>query len=687
MIRRLTLLAVLFAALLSCLAATPAGTAAAARQETRLAIRSMTPDVPRKLTDPIRISGTLTNRGTAPLQGVTVRLRFSPQRFTSRQELEAYQSGQLGTARDQGWGAGAVVLPSVLQPGGSVSWQIQVTPANLQVFQFGVYPLSVEALVGGVQIDIWRSFLTYAPAEQTPRVKTRLAFALPVVDEPHRADDATFLDEDLRKSLAAKGRLADLLEVARSAPESVTWFVDPGLLDDVRAMTQPYEVRLKGGREERRDRDPQAAAWLAALAEALAGSQVVALPYADPDVVALAHNGLDEQPGEALATGTATAKAVLNRSTVGSAVYWPVGGLLDMDALDLLAVSGVRTVLLAPQNVPPVQPVATPDAATTLDTVNGPVTALVADETLSRMLDPGVSSVATRQRFIAETAIISAGQVTPKSVVVAPQRRWNPNPQHVVSLLKTAGALPWVSMTQLGSVKPAKNATPRGTLTYTDANWQAELGKDYLGKVKKVAADARLTRLIAPSLTQSGFEKAVLRLTSAGWRRRPAAAESARKLVDGRVQDVLEEVGITGTDRVRTLAGTDGLVPISVHNARDVDVSLQLIVRPDGENLVIEDYPRTLTIGARQSGTVQVPMKMRTSGDAGVTVQLKTAGGEPYGKPIKLRIRTTGYTGIALFIVGGALSVMMAAVVMRVLRRRSQKRVARTEKARETQRV
>src|SRR5690606_41556329 len=96
-----------------------------------------------------------------------------------------------------------------------------------------------------------------------------------------------------------------------------------------------------------------------------------------------------------------------------------------------------------------------------------------------------------------------------------------------------------------------------------------------------------------------------------------------------------------------------------------------------------------LQVAAEQSGTVQIPMTRTTerSGDASVTVQLMTADGRPYGEPVKLIVRTTGYTGIALVIVGGALTVMLAAVVTRVLRRRSQRRGARAARTRESETV
>lgn len=146
----------------------------------------------------------------------------------------------------------------------------------------------------------------------------------------------------------------------------------------------------------------------------------------------------------------------------------------------------------------------------------------------------------------------------------------------------------------------------------------------------------------------------------------------------------------SGPDRPRTLAG-NGVVPISVKNSLSTPVELLVEVKSNNPELLLINADRpvwSLPIGGGQIGTIQVPMSAApdTSGDATVTVQLRTADGQAYSKPQRLTIRTTGYTGIALVIVGAALTVMLAAVVTRLLRRRSQRRLARA-KTRESESV
>ncbi|WP_406673869.1 Bbp16 family capsid cement protein [Nonomuraea sp. N2-4H] len=708
-IRKATLLAALSAALLSPTLAVTPGEAAVTpavtevrRQTLAVSIASITPEVPRSLTDVIKITGTVRNDTGAAMSGLQVRLRYSAQRFTDRASLAAYQSSQDNATLPVNVSTrNSFQNLEPLNAGATARWEITATPAQLGLREFGVYPIAVDVAQWSVPISAQRTFLTYAPPTEPRPPRNKLAIALPIIDQPRRATDEDpeapgkgplFLDDKLNQALSGRGRLADLLRIAQSVPSSVTWVVDPALLDDLHAMTQGYEVRTKGGK---RSQPPSAAAsqWLTSMRTSLAASPVVALPYADPDVAALAHQGLDAQTARAIQLGGQKAQQLLSTKAKTN-LNWPAGGVLDLDALDLLAVSGVDTVLLDAKNLPPQQAVAiTPDAAATLDSVNGPVKALVADPGLSRLFEPAAptSQALTRQRFIAETAVIATepGQTKPRSLVIAPSRRWDPNPSLVTSLIKTAGRLPWLQLTTLESLKPAKTSVPRAGLTYTDQDRKQELSGKYLGSVKKSWRMAQLLSSVTTDRAPSAYDSAVLRLTSSAWRDRTRTARGAAKMVSTAVTKTTDKVQIFGVGGPRTLAGSNGVVPISVKNDMGRPIALYIDVKSDNPELLqVSLTQETRTIGSGQSTTFQVTMNATpdTSGDATVTVQLKTADGQPYGKPQRLTIRTTGYTGIALVIVGAALTVMLAAVVTRLLRRRSERKLARA-KTRESETV
>ncbi|MFI7225758.1 DUF6049 family protein [Nonomuraea angiospora] len=709
MIRKATLLAALLA--LTVVATAPGAAAAksakAIRQTVAVSISSISPQVPTAQTDVIKFTGSLRNDSGAPQNGLRVRLRYASQKFADRAALTTYQNDQNPATL---WGIGSqnsfMDVPA-LAAGAQARWEFTATPVQLGYRSFGVYPVAVEVIQNGVQVMTQRTYLTYAPPTVPKLPRNKLAIALPVIDQPHRGTDRDaksgaplFVDDKLSQSITGKGRLADLARIAQAAPKAVTWFLEPSLLDDLDAMKNKYRVKVKGKDEtQEKPANPEAANWLTTMRTALASSPVVAVPYADPDVAALAHQGLDTQTGRAIELGRQKTAALLQRE-VKTNINWPPAGMLDADALDLLSVSKdpVDTVLLNSTNLPPQPPVPfTPDAASTLDSVSGPITALVADTELSKLFEPAAptSVLLSTQRFIAETAMIAAeaGQTSPRSLVIAPSRRWDPNPTLVNALIRTANKLPWLHLTSLESIKQTKLSVPRAGLTYTDQDRKEELTAKYLDPIKDIASKAQLTSLITEAKTPSSFDAAVLRLTSSAWRNSTRAGRAVTTQVRAAVAEQTEKIEITGAGPswTRTLAGSSGKVPISVKNELGVPIALYIDVTSNNPELLQVDFPqdKPMTINPRQSGMVQVQMSAApgTSGDATVTVQLKTSDNQPYGKPQRLTIRITGYTGIASVIVGAALTVMLAAVVMRVLRRRSERKLAHAAKTRENENV
>lgn len=652
------------------------GAAAPARQVARAAVGvtvdQITPAVPREPTTPIKIVGTVTNTGNTALTGLRVRLHYSARPFERRADMSAYLAGQ--GEFDPSFNTFTPI--ERVEPGGKATFEVTVTPAELKMSRFGAYPLTVEIIdLVEQQVAVERTFITYAPRGER-LTRTRLALAMPIIDQPRRADDGTFLDDGLRRSLTGDGRLARLLRIAQQQPKGVTWFVDPALLDDVQRTTRSYTLR-KGDDVQTRPADPAAGTWLAGLRTALAEAPAVATPYADPDVAALVHNGIDDATGEAIARGAQLAGTLLGR-TVPATTNWPYGGVLDRDALDELAVSGVRTLLLSGNALPLESPTATtPDAATTIDAVSGKVTVLLADPTLSALVDATAQggNPAALRRFVAETAVITAEDPKrARTVVAAPRRRWDPDPKAVQELLEVAGSLPWLRQVTLDQIKPGKRPPARGDLVYGARQRRGELSRAYLRHVRDLSAKAGLIRTVTHASAKP-FEAALLRLGSSAWRGRGREARAYVEQVRQAVNAQMGKISITGKGQPRLLAGTNGNVAISVQNRIGRRVELSIDVRSnDPRRLVIDTYRREISIEDGNTTTIQVPMRAPNGGDAQITVQLATRNGVPYGDPVVLKVSATGYTGIAAVIVGGALTVMLAAVVLRILRTRTRRR-------------
>ncbi|MCT9934693.1 DUF6049 family protein [Planotetraspora sp. A-T 1434] len=671
-----------------------------------LLVGQITPEVTSEPATPITISGTVTGRPQTPVQ---VRIHYAKgQPFRLRSDMASFAAdGSLPPSYN------TMVQATPLDESGKLPFQFTVTPQELGMSRLGVYPLAIEVLdaTTGQRIAIERTFLPYVPkGEPVPKVK--LALALPIVDRPHRADDASFMDDDLRTSVAS-GRLAQLLKLAQGANKNVTWFVDPALLEDVRQMSAgPYTVR-SGDSGERKTADAGAGQWLDSLRTALAGKHVVATPYADPDMAALVHNRLDAPAVAALQRGAAVATGLLGRE-IGTSTAWPAGDTIDRDTIDELATAGVTSVVLSGDALPPASPPATHDpatadpaaaaaateAATGLDTVSGRITALLADPVLSQILSgevyaPGSATLA-RQRFLAETAMLAfeqpnqtgqpSQQLSPdqsarhaaRTVVAAPTTRlWNPDPAFLSALLQATSSAPWLRFTSLDSVKPARSPAPRADLVYTERDRQAELGRSYLSTVRKLGQKADAAATITKEHTQL-FHDAILRLTSASWRGDTKRAGAYVLQVQAAIDDRLDDVSVI--DSPRAVAGANGQVPVSVANNLDKDIVIKIRVTSDNTSRLAIDVPGgayetdQITVLKARSQLVNVPVTVPGGGgEATIAIQLLTGEDKRYGKPVHVTVRATGYTGIALVIVGAALTIMLAAVVMRMLRRRSRK--------------
>ncbi|WP_285584096.1 DUF6049 family protein [Herbidospora sp. NBRC 101105] len=660
---------VLFAFLLAgaglAIPAAPTAAAATARAADPVTLSEFSPESPTRPDQTITIAGAVT--GT-PQSFVRVQIRYAAGRpFTSRADIASYVTGQ--TVFTNSWRT--KVQATQVDGSGKLPFTLSLSPAELSISQPGVYPLEVEAVDAATEqvVGVERTFLTYVP-KGTAVKPTRLALALPLTAQPKRADDQTFVDDDL----FGDGRLNNLLALATATDETATWFVDGSVLDDAQRVSRPYY--LDGAAKEA---VAQGAEWVTSLRSALADNPVMAMPYADADLGAIVHNGLDTTTPTALLVGSFATNQLLKVGSATTSTIWPVGGVIDRDTLDALAVNGVDTVLLAQAAVPPQATAALAGSAGVVDTVSGPVIVQTADPVLSGLLGTdgraAGATVAARQRYIAETAMngLTANRAAPL-IAMPSNHLWNPDPTFMAALLKP---LPWVRDVPLASIRPAKNASV-GDLVYPPQARQAELPKSYMSGVRRLARTAEVAMAL-PTSGQRTYDRAVLRLTSASWRGGKKAPAFARQL-NSAITKQMDRVFIVGADDPFAVAGTNGRILVTVRNTLRENVKFNLEVRSrDPDQLQVEArggvfVEKQAEVQAGKAGTYEIPVVVPADhGKAAFDVQLLTADGRKYGKPTEIVISATGYTGIALVIVGVAVTIMLAAVVMRLLRRHQRK--------------
>lgn len=187
---------------------------------------------------------------------------------------------------------------------------------------------------------------------------TPVTVLYPLADQPRRlptgpGEPVLLADDQLATSLAQGGRLDGLvgaLETAAPAGSpvrhSICLAVDPDLLRTVSDMSGGYEVRGPDGTTTNGRGTQVAGQWLDRLRALAAGSCVVALPYADADLVALSRAGLDDLAQYATRDGAQIASEVL-RTPVRADITWPADGLLDERSLTGYVSNGGRAVVLS----------------------------------------------------------------------------------------------------------------------------------------------------------------------------------------------------------------------------------------------------------------------------------------------------------------------------------------------------
>lgn len=621
----------------------------------------------------VHVTGTV-QVGDQRLRDVAVSLRLSRTRVNSRSELAGVASG-LTTGKDGDVIARQPVTGDLLA-GGVTGFDLGADLDKLdQLTEFGVYVLAVEVTAtdrdGSGSVAITRTFLPWVPARRdfTP---TRFAWLWPLVDRPTRLSDGTFANDSLAGTLAAGGRISRLTAAGGQLAQAtqVSWAVDPDLLDSAEVMTRPYTLR--GVAEG--DGQQAATTWLDELRAASASSGVLALPYSDPDLVAMERHGLSADILQARAVGSQVASDVLARD-VDTDVAWPVDGYAQRSTLGLLRRDGVSAVVLDGRAQPPrLELNYTPSGRSNVATGSGPMAGLVADPGLTDQLGRTARSpLLAAQRVLAETAMITSelpNAGADRVILVAPPRRWNPPQVFLDRLVTGVAAAPWIASAGLSDMRASTAAeVERRSVRYVKAARRGELPGLYLNALKDlhkninlfsgVLADRANRAKIIPELNRG-----VLRLESSWWRLRINRL-NRHNLEQTQVADLLKAVHVQ--PGAYTFGSKSGEIPFTIANDTDYDVVVVLQLEPD-QRLRLKPIPPQ-PIGPNRKVQVEVGASAVASGTASITARLSTLDGAELNQPVQLRIRITQYGTVALIITLAAGGVLVLAALVRLARR------------------
>ena len=707
-------------------------------------VTRLTPRAPARADEPFQVSGRLVNCGQDALTGLEVRLSVGG-RIRTRSELRLAAAEPVVGGRSL---RSQEAESGELAAGASTPFDVRVLVADLRLGRRnGVHPLTVQARArtdGGDRgpVGLASTFVPWFP--EGPPAPTRIAWLWPLVDVPRRGPDEVMLDDELAGLVSGgtagrpAGRLHELLSTAKagaagsceppagrseSAPPApppaaacrgeavpITYGVEPSLLHSVEAMTRPYSV-LQDGVPVQQPASAAAEQWLTSLREAAQDSSrdsdVLALPFGDPDVVSMsrADTGLRAQVEPLRRLGESEVARVLGAEPLPS-VAWPPPGPLPA-ALDVVVGGQSRAVVLDASALPPASGSRnrTPSARSELPSVTGPVSGLLVEPVLSALLEspgggalpgeevsPGGGGRLAEQRWIAETAMIAAETPsTSRTLLVAPHRLATVDPDVAAAVLADTGRLPWLCPVPLADVaagrercaelpdeqgpataEPTEAPDPTASAPYLGNAGLSPSFTDRLAEVSLAADQFPEAILVpgseSPAATRARLLRATGRAASAAWREQPLQGREMLRLLEQDVAALRAKVRLVSGPI--TLTGSSGTLPLLVQNELDQPVTVGVVLDETSAARLSLSTSGAQVVPARELyERISVQVEPRTSGRFVVLASLVDAQGRRFGDPVPLPVRSTGYGEVALAVTWAAAAVLMAAAGTRIVRR------------------
>ncbi|MEU6588702.1 DUF6049 family protein [Streptomyces sp. NPDC046881] len=670
-----------------------AGPAEAASSDTvSVSLDSLSPNAPTD-GDTLTVSGTVTNNGKQAVTDAHVGLRVGPP-LTTRSAIDSVARHSDETQGSTGTDVGDKYEENFdkLPPGVAEHFTISVPMDKLDLGEDGVYEFGVT-LSGQTSAQPWDQVLgiqrTFLPWQSSDAdTKTKTTFLWPLISTVHMTaktgagelQTPEFLDDDLAEDLAPGGRLARMVELGKDL--DVTWVIDPDLLASVDAMAAGnYRLQGPDGTSTPGSREHQTVAkqWLAGLQKAVAGKEVVALPFGDPDLASLAHRGTSVTGSlshlkDASDVAAITVKTVLH-VTPSTDFAWPVDGAVDPSIMKVATSAGADRVIARSDSLQETAGLPyTPSAARP---VGGGTTAVVADARLSTAFEDDLTKAGSAtlavQRFLAQSLELNTQTDKQRSIVVAPQRTPTASQaQAMATALKALQGGTWSqfqNLTAAAKDKPDPGATTRipSRSAYPSSLRREELPRTAFEQIARTQDKLDRFRVVLSNQSRvvTPFGRAINREMSTSWRGRGDEAGSYRDGVEAWVDDLADQVKLIDKSETK-LSGRSATIPVTVQNN---------LVQPVG-HLVLRltsTMPTRLKIGGKAyseqrvdiSGGHSQSVKFTTSANANgrvtVLAQLFTEDGQPYGDAVSFDVKVTEVTPTVMLVIGGGVLLLVLA--------------------------
>ncbi|MDX3747199.1 DUF6049 family protein [Streptomyces sp. AK08-02] len=670
-----------------------------------VSLDSLTPSAPTD-GDTLTVSGTVTNKGKKAVTDAHVDLRVG-QLLTTRSGIDDvaartdYVSGADGTEV----GGKYVEKFSKLPPGVAQPFTISVPVDKLDLGQDGVYQLGVslsgETATAPYEqvLGIQRTFLPWQPEEADTR--TRTTYLWPLISTVHMTAETgpgeqqtpVFLNDDLAAEISPGGRLEQMLSLGKGL--DVTWVIDPDLLASVDAMIGSYGIQGAGGTSTPGTGQAVAKQWLAELQDAVEGKEVVALPFGDPDLASIAHNGKNvtgtlSHLKSATDVATDTVETILH-VTPSTDFAWPVNGAVDPSIVKIATSAGADKVIARSDSLKETGDLPyTPSAARP---IGGGTTAVVADTRLSTAFQSDLtragSSTLAVQKFLATSLTTTLQTDKQRTIVVAPQRM--PSASQAQTMEKAITALQdsnWSEsqeLTATADTKPDPGATTKvpSASSYPATLRRQQLPQSAFSQIATTQDKLDNFKIILTDKTrvETPFGRAINREMATSWRGRSGEAISFRRGVESHLNDLTNQVKLIEKSETK-LSGGSATIPVTVQNnlVQPVDNLVLRVTSTNPTRLKIGDndyQEQSVAVTGGHSQSVKFTTSSNANGPITVIAQLYTKDGQKYGPAVAFDVRVTEFTAMAMLVIGGGfLLLVLAGLRMYTQRKRAAARRA-----------
>lgn len=618
---------------------------------------------------PITISGTVTNRSAEPWRDIKVYPFASSRPITSRSSLQE----ALGTSEGSVVGhrffddQQAVASIGDLAVGQSAAFQLVLPrrilpiPSTPGVYWVGAHALGANAKGNDSLSDgRARTFITQAAARQP---STPVALVLPVRANAERTADGRVDAEKRWSRLVSPGGRLDRIEglLATAASQSVNLLIDPNVTDVVAnvAVGNPPAQLGGPGPKEGAHPDQLATEWLDQFHDLAQQQFALRLPYADPDVAALART----RPDVLRATERLAALSLEAQQINAKPLLAPGDGTFEGK---LLARIGAATLLLDSDSTE--EPLNTSDYTTA-----SKAHLVFADELIANGGPDGGTSpnnpydaLGLRQLILA-TAFLQQDLVKPgadiPTLVVNPPRLWDPGTGWRAANFFTGLRQPWLRLVPLPTTGKTRFT---GTLDHAA---EVEVPADNVAVARKGIHQAQIfgDLLSEQNNARLTFAGAALAATSYDARNHPRLTRRAADTANDWVAEQLNRVAITGNDFV-TLSGGTGPVSVSIVNGLDHPIEVGLKPITTSPKVVVK-VPDPVRLEPKQRASVKVQIETSTVGVQEIGLAPATTEGQVLGEPFTFNLRTSQVGLLIWVIMFAGAGLLLVMIVRRIIRR------------------